>query len=102
MKLVIYAGGEYLTGDDIADSLMEYSEALGSAGSAERVTIPIREVDGAESTAEFLVGPASQIVVKSVETGGDELVDEHTVNRLRALTLRLKRTKAGTSTDYWI
>lgn len=102
MKLVIYAGGEYLTGDDIADSLMEYSEALGSTGNAERVTIPIREVDGAEGTAEFLVGPASQIVVKSVEMGGDELVDEHTVNHLRALTLRLKRTEAGTSSELWI
>ena len=40
--------------------------------------------------------------MKSVETGGDELVDEQTVGQLRALTLRLKRTKAGTSTDYWI
>lgn len=102
MKLVIYAGSEYLTGDEIAEALMAYSAALGATGNAERVTIPIRERDGADSTAEFLLGPASQIVVKPVETGDDELVDEYTVAHLRELTLRIKRTIAGESADFWI
>ena len=104
MKIVTYAGGEYLTGDEIAESLMEYSEILGSLGDAQRVTIPIREADGTDGTAEFLVGPASQLVVKSVHVEGGELVDQETVDGLRARTARMKRTTAGgvTHTDFWI
>lgn len=102
MKLVIYAGSEYLTGDEIADVLMEYGQLLGSTGNAERVTIPIREADGTESTAEFLVGPASQVVVKSVAADGDELVAPETVDRLRARAARMRRSTAGGASSDWI
>lgn len=91
MKLLMYAGGEYLTGDDIALALVEYSQALASVGTAESIEIPIREEDGSASTAVFLVGPASQIVAKSVhEDHGEELVDDALVDRLHARVRRLR------------
>lgn len=102
MKLVIYAGGEYLTGDDIAAALLEYSRVLGASGHAESVTIPIRERDGSPGTAVFLIGPASQIVVKSVLWAQDELVDPETVTMLENRIRRFKRPALSPDTVDWI
>jgi hypothetical protein len=102
VKLVIYAGGEYLTGDEIAAALVQYSEALGSSGTAESVSVPIREADGSEGSALFLLGPASQIVVKSVMSGQEELIDHETVELLHERTRRLKPTPPSTAlSDHW-
>ncbi len=103
MKLLIYAGGEYLTGDDIALALVDYSQALASVGTAESVEIPIREKDGSAGTAVFLVGPSSQIVAKSTHGDGqDELVDDAVVERLRARMRRLRPppTEPGRMIDW--
>lgn len=89
MKVLIYAGGEYVTGDEIAVALMEYSEALAEAGDAANIEIPIIGDDDKRESATFLVGPASQIVAKDADAPGDELVDEEVVTRLRALTRAL-------------
>jgi hypothetical protein len=89
MKALVYAGGEYLTGDEIAAALLDYSSALADAGSAGSVDIPIVGSDGARHTATFLVGPASQIVATDADSSTDELVDEEVVARLREMTRRL-------------
>jgi hypothetical protein len=86
MQVIMYAGGEFLTGDEIADALLEYSCALGEEDRAQLVQIPIREPDGTQTTARFLVGPASQIVAKAVSGDAEELVDEEVVARLRTLS----------------
>lgn len=95
MQLIMYAGGEFLTGDEIADALLEYSRALGEEDKAQLVQIPIRDSDGTQTTARFLIGPASQIVAKSVSSGSDELVDEEVVARLRSLTRGLNFPEAS-------
>lgn len=103
MKLVIYAGEHYLTGDEIARALVDYSQALAENDTAESVTIPIREADGSEGSAVFLVGPASQIVVKTVTHGQDELVDEATVKEIRARIRRLRpAARSDSMPDYWL
>ncbi|QIG38220.1 hypothetical protein G5T42_00950 [Microbacterium sp. 4R-513] len=89
MKVLAYAGGHYLTGDDIAVALLEYSRALADVGSAASVEIPILSDDGSREEATFLVGPASQIVVTHADASVDELVDAETVNRLKSLTRAL-------------
>ena len=89
MKVIIYAGGEYMTGDDVALALMEYSRALAEEITAETVEIPILERDGSRGAATFLVGPASQIVAKDVESEFDELIDPVAVTRLQRLTAGL-------------
>lgn len=95
----MYAGGEFLTGDDIADALLEYSRALGEEDQAQLVQIPIREPDGSHTTARFLIGPASQIVAKAVPADAYELVDEEVVARLRGLTRGLSFPEASTSDE---
>ncbi|KJQ55999.1 hypothetical protein RS85_00125 [Microbacterium sp. SA39] len=82
----MYAGDEYLTGDAIAEALLAYSRALGDDERAEIVDIPVREDDGTVVRAKFLIGPASQLVVKGVPGVGPELEDAELVERLRQLT----------------
>lgn len=86
MKLIIYAGGEYTTGDEIAAALLEYSKGLAEEDRAETIEIPILNEDGSTGTAMFLVGPASQIAAKDIETGFEELRAPEAVARLRRLT----------------
>lgn len=86
MQLIMYAGSEYLTGDEIARALLHYCRALGDEVRAELVEIPIREADDTIVTATFLIGPASQIVTKAVHGRGPELEDPALVSRLRDLT----------------
>jgi hypothetical protein len=86
----MYAGGEYLTGDEIAVALLEYSEALADNSTAESVEIPIFDRDGQRQTAIFLLGPASQIVAKTVDSDRDELTDQPTVDDIRARTRLLR------------
>ena len=95
MQVIVYAGGEYMTGDAIATALLEYSRALGQEETAQIVEIPIVADDGSRAEAKFLIGPASQIVLKSVRTGLDELVDHEVVNRLRRLTRGLSFPEAS-------
>lgn len=86
----MYAGGEYLTGDEIAVALLEYGESLAEVGAAAMVEIPIIADGGHRVLATFLIGPASQIVATDVEGAGDELVDDVVVEELRLLTRRLR------------
>jgi hypothetical protein len=96
MQKIVYAGGEFLTGDEIATALLEYSRALGQEDTAQIVEIPIVEQDGSRGTAKFLIGPASQIVIKSARTGFEELTDHDVVERLRSLARRVHFPEAST------
>ena len=91
MRIIIYAGDEYLTGDDIADALLEYSRALGDDDRAEIIEIPVRNDVGKVVSAKFLIGPASQIVTEAVEGRGPEVVDAELVARLHQLTRAVER-----------
>lgn len=90
MKRVIYAGSEFLTGDEIASALLRYSAALAEVGEAETVTIPAVEDDGSVGSVDLLVGPASQIVAIPAGRGTTELVDAGIVAELEARTRRLR------------
>ena len=92
MKTIVYAGGEYTTGDQIATALMEYSRALAEEDTAQNVDIPIVHEDGSVGTATFLIGPSSQIVAEAVETDFEELVDHEAVERLRSMMRGLHPT----------
>ena len=95
MQMIVYAGGEFLTGDEIAAALLEYSRALGQEDTAQIVEIPIAEGDGSRGTARFLIGPASQIVTKSVRADSGELIDPEVVDRLRRMTRSISFPEAS-------
>jgi hypothetical protein len=86
MKVISYAGGDYLTGDDIAVALLDLSKGLANADASQTVEIPILHDDGTRATATFLVGPASQIVAVDAEGDFEELIDDDAVAHLKRLT----------------
>src|SRR3954470_1862154 len=62
MKRIAYAE-EWLTTDDrVADLVLEYARALAREDTADTVTIPVLDGELVRH-AQFLVGPASQIIV---------------------------------------
>lgn len=86
MKIIVYAGAELLTGDDIAIGVLRYCEALAGSVAAEVIEIPVRRADGSLSRATLLVGPTSQIVAVDVDSEWDEVVDLDVMRRLRERT----------------
>ncbi len=89
-----YAGSDFVTGDDIAASLMQASKALAEVGIAETVSVPTREQDGSIGNVMVLIGPASQIVARDIRADGEELVDATAVARLNAIQRRLRPVAA--------
>lgn len=86
MKILIYAGAELMTGDAIANAVLEYCAALAESEAAETLDIPVLEPDGTIRHARLLLGPASQIVAKDVETGHPEVEDAQVMERLSTRT----------------
>ncbi len=100
----MYAGGEFMTGDDIAQALFEYSQALAEEDAAASVEIPVLNDDGSLGSATFLVGPASQIVARAVDSEFDEVIDPEVVERLRQLKRQARpvaRPEAAGTRDDW-
>jgi hypothetical protein len=62
MERIHYAGGELLTGSDIADAIVDYAAALAGRSAAASVDIPVRTGTGGVARAHLLIGPASQLV----------------------------------------
>jgi hypothetical protein len=89
MKRIAYAGIVVITGDRIADAIISYAAALARQGGADAVSIPAVDEEGNETSAQILIGPASQLVVEPVDTGTAELTDESLVSWLDAQTARL-------------
>lgn len=98
VKLIVYAGAELLTGDDIAAGVLRYCEALAGSVVAEVIEIPVREADGSLSRATLLVGPTSQMVVREVQSEFEEVIDLEVMRRLGERT-RAQRQVAGIQTS---
>jgi len=76
-----------MTGDDIADAVLDFCVALALESTAETVQIPVLQADGSRGTASRLVKPASPIVAPQVDTDFDESIDEQTIRLLHTRTL---------------
>jgi hypothetical protein len=86
MQLIHYSGDTYLTGDDIAFAVIEYAKTLALAESSATVGIPFQREDTSTGHLELLIGPASQLVLESSTTSGDELRDDELVASLTQKT----------------
>jgi hypothetical protein len=87
---IVYAGGELMTGDEIAEALLTYSQALAQSDTASTVEIPTLDDDGERLNVKVLVGPASQIMAKPTESEFGELRDPDVVAHLASMTARLQ------------
>lgn len=88
MKILITALGSYLTGDEIADAVLEYAQALADERATDVVDIPISG-DGGSMRLRMSVGWLVQVHAMDAETEGSELTDPATSTRLRERATRL-------------
>ena len=93
MQRIHYAGGDLVTGTDIADAIVDYAAALAGRRTAASIDIPVRTATGGVARAHLLIGPASQLVTETVESEFDELTDDELVARLRSATTALSSTR---------
>ena len=66
MKLITYAGGTILTGDDVAEALLGYVTARSRGDESVAVDIKVRERDGSTRTHTLVLGPATELDVADV------------------------------------
>jgi len=66
MKLITYAGGTILTGDDVAEALLDYVTAHSQGDESVAVDIQVLEPDGSTRTHTLVLGPATELDVADV------------------------------------
>ena len=66
MKRITYAGGSILTGDDVAEALLEYVTTHSLGDESVAVDIRVLELDGTTRTHTLVVGPATELDVADV------------------------------------
>ena len=66
MKLITYAGGTILTGDDVAEALLDYVTAHSRGDESIAVDIQVLEPDGSTRTHTLVLGPATELDVADV------------------------------------
>ena len=82
MKLLINRLGSYLTGDDLADAVLNYGLALARQRRLDLVDVPYRRSDGSIARVRMTVGwrsdTSSVEFASSREAHDDELVEPDT------------------------
>ena len=94
MRYVRYAGEELLTGDAIAEAVVQLAEALVANHSAAHVRIPIQLVDGVVGEATLLVSPATQLITLPGPQDADELIDHQAVAVIHQRLAGFRRRRA--------
>jgi hypothetical protein len=90
----MYSSGAVVTGDGIADAVIEYAQELAKLETSDTVDIPVLLADGSLHEAQLLLGPASQLVALDDSPGnafGDQresAVIEELREKIRALRPR--------------
>ena len=99
MKRILYSGGSVVTGDRVADAVLEYASELARQESSDTLQIPSVSDAGTAGHTQLLLGPASQFIVEEVETSVDDPTDADLVERIREKTAHLQAPKPVASTD---
>jgi hypothetical protein len=83
MKSIHYASDVFITGDEIADALVHFAEALARHEMSMAVDVPVQFTSGEVLPVSFLLGPASQLVAVPVPKGDREIIDTELVTWLK-------------------
>ncbi|GGK98146.1 hypothetical protein JOE58_003406 [Curtobacterium luteum] len=83
MKYISCEGVDVMTGDLIADAVMDYAAVLGANARTDSVSVPSVGPDGALIRTTLLVGPASEFVVIPAPDDVLEPEDPDFIRRLR-------------------
>ncbi len=72
VKRILYSNGSFLTGDQIAHTLLQYATELARAETADLVDVPTLGEDGVPQNVEVVIGPSSQLLSKDEPSSFDE------------------------------
>ena len=100
MRRVYYSSGSILTGDAIAQAVLEFAEALAKDGRADIIEIPVVLGSGNHGTATLLVGPSSQLASVTEESEIAGPVDELLVEDLRHRAQKVGTHRPVTQPQY--
>ena len=82
-------GGSVLMADDVCQALIQYARVLAAAQASDVLIVPVIDENGELATAEFLIGPASQLLAvptdSAQERGRDQDVIDDIERRTRLL-----------------
>lgn len=92
MRRIYYGTGtSFLTGDDIAEAVLEYSWVLAQYSRFDLVRVPTRRPDGSLGSSALLIGPSSQISSEDVAATErrEDLLDRNFVQSVKERAARL-------------
>lgn len=88
MKYINYDGSMILTGDAIADAVLDYAAILGANSRTDTVAIPAVADDGSVTRTTVLIGPASELTLSAAPDDELEPEDRAFIAHLRDAAVR--------------
>lgn len=82
MKRLQHVGGSVLTGDALADAVLDYARALGNEHLLDVVDIPVIDDHGKYGRAQMLIGSGIQLMSVTASSVSPELVDHDAVTAI--------------------
>ncbi|MFS0729633.1 hypothetical protein ABC270_06060 [Curtobacterium sp. 1P10AnD] len=83
MKYISYENVDIMTGDLIADAVLDYAAVLGANARTDTIAVPSVGLDGSLVATSMLIGPASEFVVVPAPDDVLEPEDPAFIRRLR-------------------
>ncbi len=96
---VHYTGGTVLMADDVAEALMQYARVLAAAQDSDVLVIPVVDEHGEIVTAEFLVGPSSQLLAVPAPGVQERARDQAVLDDIRGRARRYGSSVAMSPDD---
>jgi hypothetical protein len=97
MMTMHYTGGSVVMADDVAESLIQYARALAATQESDVLYVPVVTEQGALTTAEFLIGPASQLLAVPLAGVDERGRDQDVIDDIEKRTRMLQPPVATTS-----
>lgn len=89
MKLINYGETDWLVGDDAAGVLFEYSILMAKGSSADSVDVAVLNSEGRVESVSFLIGPATMMTSRDVESDFEEPENEPVITEVRQRMQRI-------------
>jgi len=99
MKQITYAGKSFVTGTDLANAILRLTAALGLSHETAAVSIPAIDEDGRITTADLVLGPATEVLAIAIAGDREEITDPQIVALLDERTRLLAPARTVASTD---
>lgn len=81
-----YTGGSVLMADDVCEALIQYARVLAAAQGSDVLIVPVVDENGELATAEFLIGPASQLLAVPADSAEERGRDQDAIDDIERRT----------------